>query len=73
MNKLNIIKTKAIKLWLVAVRENFIIRELIGLELHRNDKQKILYDLFSIMFNCLKMIYPKLHAISFQNIARCLT
>ena len=46
MNKLNIIKTKAIRLWLVAKRENYRIQELLGLGFHRNDKQKILYDFF---------------------------
>ena len=51
----------------------FKIQKLQGLGFYRNDKQKILYDFFSIMFNCLKVIYPKLYIISFQNIARCLT
>ena len=38
----------------------FRIQELQGLKFYRNDKQKILYDFFSIMFNCLKVIYSKI-------------
>ena len=63
MNKLNIIKTKAIKLWLVARTENFRIQDLRGLGFHRNDKQKILCNFFSIMFNRIKVAYPTLDTI----------
>ena len=51
----------------------FRIQELRGLGFHRKDKQKILYDFFSILFNCLKVMYPKLRAIFFPDITRCLT
>ena len=51
----------------------FKIQKLQGLGFYRNDKQKILYDFFSILFNCLKVMYPKLRAIFFPDITRCLT
>lgn len=49
----------------------FRIQRLLGLGFHHNDKQKILYD--SIELNYLKVVYPIVLTISFQDIGRYLT